>query len=148
MNAPQLKSICPLVRRELGVRTLVAAYSITMGIVVAVFWTVLWATGSIPDIMMKPWEMVMHLTAEFTMAALLFVSGLGLWFGAHWALRMNMFASGMLVYSLIQTPGYYLQRDAMIFVLMFAVAFLMALLLSPAFKSSLESDETPSECGN
>ena len=126
-------------------RTVVAVYSITMGAAMAVFWSVLWASGSIPDLLVKPWEMVMHLTAEFTTAALLLVSGIGLWFGARWSLRMNMFASGMLVYSLIQTPGYYLERNAMIFVLMFAVSFLLTVLLSPAFKPSLEEEAAGSE---
>lgn len=124
----------------LGVKTIVSVYSITMGAVIFAFWSVLWATGALPDMLLKPWEMVMHLTAEFTTAALLLGSGIGMWFGARWALRMNMFASGMLVYSLIQTPGYYLQRNAMIFVLMFAVAFLIAVLLSPAFKPSLDEE--------
>ena len=125
-------------------KTIVSAYSITMGVAIAVFWSVLWVNGSIPEMLTKPWEIVMHLTAEFTTAGLLLVSGFGLWFGARWALRMNMFASGMLVYSLIQTPGYYLQRNAMIFVLMFAVSFLLALLLSPAFKASLEEETAQS----
>ena len=123
-------------------KTVVSVYSITMGVAILVFWSVLWAIGSIPDMLTKPWEIAMHLAAEFTTAGLLLLSGLGLWFRARWALRVNVFASGMLVYSLIQTPGYYLERNAMIFVLMLAVSFLITVLLSPAFKPSL--DDGPS----
>ncbi|MDR3527516.1 MAG: hypothetical protein P4L57_09560 [Rhizomicrobium sp.] len=119
-------------------KTVVSVYSITMGALIIVFWSVVWANGSVPDMLSKPWEIAMHLSAEFTTAGLLLVSGFGLLFGARWALRVNVFASGMLVYSLIQTPGYYLQRNAMIFVLMLAVSFLITVLLSPAFKPSLE----------
>lgn len=121
-------------------KTVVSVYSVTMGVAIFLFWSVAWIVGAIPDLLIKPWEMAMHLTAEFTTAVLLTVSGLGLWFGRSWALRLNIFASGMLVYSLIQTPGYYLQRNAMIFVLMFAVTFLIAVLFSPAFKPSLEGE--------
>lgn len=121
-------------------KTVVSAYSITMGIAIIVFWSVVWASGGIPDLITKPWEIAMHLSAEFTTAGLLLVSGFGLWFGARWALRVNVFASGMLVYSLIQTPGYYLQRNALIFVLMLAVSFLITVLLSPVFKPSLEDE--------
>ena len=96
-------------------KTVVSVYSITMGVLIIVFWSVVWANGSVPDMLTKPWEIAMHLSAEFTTAGLLLVSGFGLLFGARWALRVNVFASGMLVYSLIQTPGYYLQRNAMIF---------------------------------
>ena len=97
-------------------------------------WTVLWAIGAIPEMMTKPWEIAMHLTAEFTTAGLLIVSGVALWFNARWAKRVNVFATGMLVYSLIQSPGYYLEKNAMIFVLMIAVVFLLTVVLSPAFK--------------
>jgi hypothetical protein len=123
-------------------KTVVSVYSITMGVAIIAFWSVLWAIGAIPDLMNKPWEIAMHLAAEFTTAGLLLVSGLGLWFQARWALRVNVFASGMLVYSLIQTPGYYLERNAMIFVLMLAVSFLITVLLSPAFKPSLEEAQS------
>ena len=125
-------------------KTVVSVYSITMGVLIIVFWSVVWANGSVPDMLTKPWEIAMHLSAEFTTAGLLLVSGFGLLFGARWALRVNVFASGMLVYSLIQTPGYYLQRNAMIFVLMLAVSFLITVLLSPAFKPSLENESAGS----
>ena len=121
-------------------KIIVSVYSITMGALIVAFWSVLWASGAVPDLLSRPWEIAMHLTAEFTTAGLLLVSGFGLWFGARWALRVNVFASGMLVYSLIQTPGYYLQRNAMIFVVMLAVSFLITVLISPAFKPSLEDE--------
>jgi len=121
-------------------KIIVSVYSITMGALIVAFWSVLWARGAVPDLLSRPWEIAMHLTAEFTTAGLLLVSGFGLWFGARWALRVNVFASGMLVYSLIQTPGYYLQRNAMIFVVMLAVSFLITVLISPAFKPSLEDE--------
>ncbi len=42
----------------------------------------------------------------------------------------------MLAYTLIQSPGYYLQRNAMTLVLVFAVCFLATVVLSPAFRPS------------
>ncbi len=115
-------------------KPVVSVYSVTMGIAMLALWSFSWATGAIPEMTTKPWEIAMHLTAEFTTAGLLIVSGAGLWFGARWATRVNIFASGMLVYSLIQSPGYYLQRNAMIFVVLLAVVFLLTVVISPAFK--------------
>lgn len=115
-------------------KTVLSVYSITVGVAMIATWALLWNSGGIPEMVNKPWELAMHLTAEFTTAALLIVSGIGLLAGQHWASRINVFASGMLVYTLIQTPGYYLQRNGMIFVLMFAVCFLITVALSPAFK--------------
>lgn len=115
-------------------RTVVSVYSITMGVAIIAMWVFFWTTGAIPGMLTKPWEITMHLTAEITTASLLIVSGTGLLLGALWAHRVNVFASGMLVYTLIQSPGYYLQRNALIFVLMFAVSFILAISLSPAFR--------------
>lgn len=115
-------------------KTVVAVYSITMGIAMLALWVGLWAFGAIPEMAAKPWEVAMHLTAEFTTAGLLIASGIGLVLGAPWAVRVNLFASGMLVYSLIQTQGYYLQNNAMIFVVLFAVVFFITVAVSPAFR--------------
>jgi hypothetical protein len=115
-------------------KTIVAVYSLTVGVLMLVLWGWLWTTGAIPEMTTKPWEIAMHLAAEFTTAGLLIVSGAGLWLEAPWATRVNVFASGMLVYSLIQSSGYYLERNAMILVLIFAVAFLVTVAISPAFK--------------
>jgi hypothetical protein len=115
-------------------RTVVPVYSITMGIAMIAMWSFFWATGAIPEMMTKPWEITMHLTAEFTTAALLIISGIGMLAGMLWAQRVNVFASGMLVYTLIQSPGYYLQRNSLIFVVMCAVSFVLTVSLSPAFK--------------
>ncbi|GAA0553465.1 hypothetical protein FHS83_001619 [Rhizomicrobium palustre] len=119
-------------------RNIVSVYSVTMGLAMGVFWSVLWAMSLLPDMSAKPMELVTTLTAQFTTALLLIVSGIGMWFSGRWALRLNMFASGMLVYSLIQQPGYYLERHAMTFVVLFAVTFVITVLLSPAFKPSLD----------
>jgi hypothetical protein len=115
-------------------KTIVAIYSVIVGCLMLALWGWFWATGAIPELTTKPWETAMHLTAEFTTAGLLIVSGAGLWFETSWATRVNVFASGMLIYSLIQSPGYYLQQNAMVFVAMFVAAFFFTLAISPAFK--------------
>jgi hypothetical protein len=117
-----------------GMKTVLAVYSITMGVALIVMWSFFWANGLVPEMLTRPWEIAMHLTAEFTTSGLLIISGIGMLKDALWARRVNLFATGMLVYSLIQSPGYYLQRNALIFVVMFAVSFLITVMLSPVFK--------------
>jgi hypothetical protein len=116
-------------------KTIVSVYSIVMGTLMLAVWLGLWAFGAIPELIAKPWETAMHLTAEFTTAGLLIASGIGLLVDAPWATRLNVFASGMLVYSLIQSPGYYLQKNAMMFVALFAAAFFVTIAVSPVFRS-------------
>ena len=111
-----------------------AIWSVVVGAAMIAMWCMFYATDAIPEIVSRPWEIAMHLTAEFTTAALLIVSGFGLLARADWAARVNVFATGMLVYTLIQSPGYYLERHALAFVAMFAVCFFLTILLSPAFR--------------
>lgn len=115
-------------------KTVVAVYSIAMGSLMLAVWLGLWAFGGVPEMTAKPWETAMHLTAEFTTAGLLIASGIGLFIAARWAERLNVFASGMLVYSLIQSPGYYLEKNAMVFVALFAIVFFITVAVSPAFR--------------
>jgi len=115
-------------------KKLLALYSILVGAAMIAMWCVFYALNAIPEVIDKPWEIAMHLAAELTTAALLIFSGLGLLARAGWAMRVNLFATGMLVYTLIQSPGYYLERHGLAFVAMFALCFAATLVLSPAFK--------------
>jgi hypothetical protein len=115
-------------------KKILAIYSVLVGAAMIAMWSVFYAFDAIPEVISKPWEIAMHLAAEFTTAGLLILSGFGLLARAPWANRINLFASGMLIYTLIQSPGYYIQRDAAAFVATFALCFVATLLLSPVFK--------------
>lgn len=126
--------VCSQPRGHGELNRIVAVYSMAAGMMMLALWSAFWAAGAIPEMAARPWEIAMHLTAEFVTAGLLIFSGVGLWLAAPWATRVNVFASGMLIYSLIQSPGRYLQDGAMNFVALFAFAFLATVLISPAFK--------------
>jgi len=115
-------------------KKLLAIYSVLVGAAMIAMWCVFYALNAIPEVVDRPWEIAMHLAAEFATAALLIASGFGILARASWAGRINIFASGMLIYTLIQSPGYYMQRHAIAFVVMFAACFVATLILSPAFK--------------
>jgi hypothetical protein len=115
-------------------KKLQAIYSILVGIGLFCLWCLLYAFGDISEVVARPWETTLHLSAEFTTALLLIVSGLGLLARRRWAERVNIFATGMLVYSLIQSPGTYLQQGAFALVALFGVCFVLTIVLSPVFK--------------
>ena len=115
-------------------KKLLAIWSVLVGAAMIGMWCMLYALGAIPEMASKPWEIAMHLAAEFATAGLLIVSGLALLARAGWASRVNLFASGMLVYTLIQSPGYYLQRNGLAFVVMFVACLVATLALSEAFR--------------
>jgi len=95
-------------------------YAIVVGLGMFGFWTMLLVTGQVPELESEPWSITMHLAAEFLTAFTLLLSGYGLLRRRAWARRGYLFAAGMLFYTLVQSPGYYLDRGDTAFVLMFA----------------------------
>jgi hypothetical protein len=100
------------------------------GIAMIGMWSMFLLTGQVPELQTKPWNIAMHLAAEFTTAVLLLIAGLALLRSVRWARRTALFALGMLVYTVIQSPGYYLDPVQPVFVVMFAVLGVLAVLIA------------------
>jgi hypothetical protein len=81
----------------------------------------------VPEVQSEPVRLAFHLAAEFATALGLLVKGIGLLRGAAWAHRGYVVFTGMLLYSVIVSPGYFVQQGQWIFVGM--VAGLMTLAL-------------------
>ncbi len=92
-------------------------------------WTMFVLTDSIPEIEERPAEIALHLVAEFSTAFALMLAGYGMLKGREWATSAFLFASGLLTYTLIVSPGYYVTHDDPILVIMFSVFLLVDLLL-------------------
>jgi hypothetical protein len=70
-------------------------------------------------------EIVLHLTAELATAALLATGGIVLGRGGErWLALVGL---GMLLYTVIQSPGYFLARHELAPVVMFAVLALLTI---------------------
>lgn len=121
------------------VRVVVAAYSLVVGIMMLVMWSVFAVTDQIPEIEERPKEIAFHLAAEFLTAFALIAGGAGLSLRRGWAFGVNMAALGMLAYTVVVSPGYYAETGDYAFVGMFAA--LMALTLVFIVLSVLRRDE-------
>ena len=100
-----------------------------------IFWSMLVATNQIlPE--QIPWAISFHLAGEFGTALLLIVSGVGLWKSKGWARILSPLALGMLLYTVIVSPGYYAQLGNMPMVIMFSVLIALTIIaLIGAFKA-------------
>lgn len=121
------------------IRKVSSIYSILMGVSMFGMWMVFYLTGSIPEIDTKPIELGMHVLAETLTAVLLIVGGIGLMQNRKWGLAVYLISTGMLLYTLVMSPGYFLQKGETGFVFMFAsfivlaVVFLVLVLKSTGF---------------
>ena len=102
-------------------------YGVVVGLLMAGQWGFFLATGNVPELKTAPIELAFHLAAEFVTAVALFVSSAALLRRARWARATYAVASGMLIYSVIVSPGYFAQQGQWPLVLMFAVLLLLTL---------------------
>lgn len=100
------------------------------------FWVFALSTDQVPP-EEKPWAITFHLFAEFSTAILLIVSGAGLWFDSEWARTLSLVALGLLLYAVINSPGYYAQKNNLPMVAMFIVIIILTVVaIAALFKFS------------
>lgn len=114
-----------------------AAYAISVGVLMLVQWALTAARDRIPD----PTEalsgrgrreLVFHWVAESLTSISLVTAGIALLLQRTWAPRIYMLAMGMLVYTVINSAGYFAQRREWPMVAVFGalLAFAVAGILS------------------
>lgn len=89
----------------------------------------LYGTGSIPELAAEPIRILLHIAAELATGIALIVSGVGLWRCRPWAKELYWLATGALLYTLIQSPGYYAQLGQWPMVILFALLFIVSVIL-------------------
>lgn len=103
------------------------AYGIIVGLLMLGQWGLFLAAGQVPELKTESIRLAFHLVAEFATAVTLVVASLALFRRASWATSLYLVAAGMLVYSVVVSPGYFAQRGQWVFVGMFGLLFLLAL---------------------
>jgi len=100
-----------------------------MGIAMIGMWTMFLLTGQVPELQTEPARIMMHLTGEFTTAFTLIIGGFGLLTEKSWSKRFHQFSLGMLMYTLIVSPGYYLQLGDVAMVGMFGIMLTLTIIV-------------------
>lgn len=109
-----------------------AFYSILMGICMIGMWIMFYISDSIPEIQTKPIELGMHILAEIITAVLLIIGGFSVLINKRWGNPIYLLSMGMLFYTLIMSPGYFVQQGDIGFAIMFAVFILLAIMFTIA----------------
>ena len=95
-------------------------YGIFLGLMMVGMWGFFLASGQVPELQSEPYRISFHLAAEFSTAICLVVGGARLLKSQARAKTLFFIAGGMVLYSLIVSPGYYAQQGQWGFVVMFA----------------------------
>lgn len=105
-----------------------ALFAIIVGIGMIGLWIMLLLTKQVAELETEPLRIRFHIAAEFATAIALVVAGVGLLTGQSWSQWLYLVAAGMLLYTVIVSPGYYAEKGEWPFVGMFAVIFILALV--------------------
>jgi hypothetical protein len=105
-----------------------AIYGIFVGVLMLAQWAFFLANGQVPELQTEPWRIAAHLLAEFVTALGLMVASIALLMRAPWAPPAYLVFAGMLIYSVIASPGYFAQQGQWALVAMFAVLLVLAVL--------------------
>ena len=105
-----------------------AVYGIVVGIGMIGQWSVSLFTKRVPELKTEPFRIAFHLAGEFLTALALIASGIGLLADAAWGRATYLVSAGMLLYTIIVSPGYFAQKREWPMVIMFAVLLVLALL--------------------
>lgn len=103
-------------------------FALVVGVGMIGMWSISYVTNQIPELESEPIRIKFHLAAEFATALMLILAGAGLITGQDWANPTYLAAAGMLLYTVIVSPGYFAQKGQWAYVIMFAVILVLALV--------------------
>ncbi len=122
-----------------------AIYGILVGIMMFTQWMFFLANEQVPELQTEPWRIATHLAAELITAAGLIISSWGLLQRKEWSTKAFLFFAGMLVYSVIVSPGYFAQQGQWALVAMFAILLALAIICVIIITRLLKNQESNHE---
>ena len=113
--------------------TFAAIFAITVGALMLIQWTITILRKQVagPESGMSGRgrvEMAYHLVAECVTATLLIIAGIAMLAGLDWGLTTFLVSDGMLIYTLINSPGYFAQQRQWPMVIIFAVLLILSIV--------------------
>lgn len=110
-------------------RILAGVYSILIGVSVLALWVFLLSTNQVPEIISEPASIYAHIAAEAVMALLLVISGFSLIRNWKWSRQIYYISSGLLIYSTINSSGYYIQSGNLSMVVVFGLILSLVVVI-------------------
>ena len=105
-----------------------ALYAILVGVGMIGQWGVSLYGRRVPELDSEPFRIAFHLAGEGLTAIALIAGGWALLAAAPWARQVYLLASGMLLYTVVVSPGYFAQRREWPMVAVFGVILILALV--------------------
>jgi hypothetical protein len=105
-----------------------AIFSIVVGVLMIGQWSFSLISRNVAELNSEPIRIGFHLAAEFLTALVLILAGIVLLAQSLLGYPLALIGLGMLLYTLINSPGYFAQKGQWPMVLLFTVLFILALV--------------------
>ena len=106
----------------------VSYYSMTVGVLMLGQWSFFILSGNVVEFNTTPIEISIHISIEVVTALLLLITGYRLLKDKKNSIKWNILAQGMLIYTVVNSSGYFAQLGQWPLVLMFAVLLILSLV--------------------
>lgn len=103
-------------------------YATVAGVLIFIHWGFFLFTANVPELETMPFQISAHLAAEFATAIVLIGSGLAVLKNRAWAPKAYFVASGMLIYTVINSGGHFAQLGKWTFVVVFGVLLILTVI--------------------
>ena len=101
-------------------------YAVVVGALTLAQWGFFILSGQVPELESEPVAIGFHLAAEALMAVTLLLTGVALLRGRRGAVPLALVAYGMLLYTAVNSPGYFAQLGQWPLVAMFGAVLALA----------------------
>ena len=93
-------------------------------------------TGNVPEFSTEPVAIAFHLTAELSMGVLALISGIMMLVGKKYANALYLVSSGLVIYAVINSSGYYGNLGQWGMVIMFMIVLIMSVFTAACTANS------------
>ena len=107
---------------------LASVFAIVVGVGMIGQWGLSLAKKRGPEVQSEPYRIGFHLAGEFATAITLLIGGVGLLAAVPWGRTIHLVSLGMLLHTLMVSPGYFAQRREWPIVGLFAILLVLALV--------------------
>jgi len=115
----------------LSASNLVGIYAVSIGLLIIGLWISLLLTKQVPELKpasYAPRLITYHIVAELLTAIMLIISGVGLFLGSSWARTLSAISLGMLLYTVINSPGKYAHENNLTMVAVFTIITILTVV--------------------
>ncbi|RPI87690.1 MAG: hypothetical protein EHM41_04070 [Chloroflexi bacterium] len=108
--------------------TYVAIFVIAVGILMMGQWIFLLISEKVPEMQTAPLQIAFHITAELLTSIILIMGGVCLLANSLFGYPLTLFGLGLLMYTVINSPGHFAQRREWPFLVMFVILIVLTLV--------------------